>query len=378
MDDFFMDAAPPASSAPPTRDPQEALRPHRIAATNLKHINSKLHGINKPRLSDVYLGNMAPEYAPPRLDLYALFLHFNTLAFAGFVALPNSPIIVNELSFYYNMDVCHSFNTFLDQGRLDVILAMFIWAHTLTPTGQSNQMYVDSQHFWQAYILAWMESLVPGATFDHRTRFIESWQTSKSDLVRFTKAPKKRMLRVLKDLAKGKAPKKSEILAFLAKCMQGVDPQEFARVGPAMSIHYALCLEHEGEVKHKQKKNVELIEEKMRKRLLGVSREQLIARLEKEEGLLHFSDDEDDEDDDEMEVDDGCHVYAGIDLTQVDWDAEIIQALLSVDTEIDMGKEYRPDSGRKGWIGVEEGYNVLFSPEDQLVDGVREKMGLSE
>jgi hypothetical protein len=71
-------------------------------------------------------------------------------------------------------------------------------------------------------------------------------------------------------------------------------------------------------------------------------------------------------------------VYAGIDLTQVDWDAEIIQALLSVDTEIDMGKEYRPDSGRKGWIGVEEGYNVLFSPEDQLVDGVREKMGLSE
>jgi hypothetical protein len=104
----------------------------------------------------------------------------------------------------------------------------------------------------------------------------------------------------------------------------------------------------------------------------GVNTAELYEEMDDEEVGFYpdFSDD-----DEEVEDGEGMHLYQGVDLTQAPWDAGWMQALLNIDTSVKRG-EGRPPSDRMEWIGLEEGYRVLFTEADELAAAMEESMRL--
>jgi hypothetical protein len=88
------------------------------------------------------------------------------------------------------------------------------------------------------------------------------------------------------------------------------------------------------------------------------------------------SDDEEDEinvqfsDDDEMEVEVDYPVPVGVDLNRVDWDGELLQALLSVDSTIPSPQGRRPESDRADWIAQEVGVKYVRSEMNALTQAL--------
>jgi hypothetical protein len=157
MNMSFVDNSP----HPPT--PAEALQPRYVAAANFKHVYARLRIKDMPTLHDIYLGSAASGYAPPDLDLHVLFEHFNDIARANSVAHPSLNVVQNGLIFYYAIDKAHSFIFRREQTRHNIVPAIFVWVSMLSE--EYDQRFDASKELWSKYIMAWMESVLPGTAF---------------------------------------------------------------------------------------------------------------------------------------------------------------------------------------------------------------------
>jgi hypothetical protein len=221
---------------PQTRTHAEAWKLHQIAAANFEHIFKKVRSMVTPSLAYVYLGYSSAPCAPPYVDLHVLFKNFNEIARVGYIAHPRLNMILNAIIFYYGLDKLYSFNNDLDQSRLNLFLAVLKWGWKLV--GNIEPHFLDSEPLWGRYIAAWLESLLAGDNFRHREDFLETWRTSKYDLVWFTKSFKVTMAKVMQELGAGK-PLVDSHADFLKKCAQDmISPAEFKRIGPSVAIHY--------------------------------------------------------------------------------------------------------------------------------------------
>jgi hypothetical protein len=157
MNMSFVDNRPRPST------PAEALQLHYVAAANLKHVYARLRIKDMPTLHDIYLGSAASGWAPPDIDLHVLFKHFNDISRANFVAHPSLNVVQNGFIFYYAIDKAHSFIFRREQTRHNIVLAIFVWVSMLS--GEYDQRFDASKELWSKYIMAWMESVLPGTAF---------------------------------------------------------------------------------------------------------------------------------------------------------------------------------------------------------------------
>lgn len=79
---------------------------------------------------------------------------------------------------------------------------------------------------------------------------------------------------------------------------------------------------------------------------------------------------------DEMNIDPSEPFCDGIDLTRVEWDSDRMKALLAVDMTILEKQGERPKSDRLRWIDPDDGYETLFTKQDQLAEDLKEKLCL--
>jgi hypothetical protein len=323
----------------------------------------------------------------------SLFLLFNDIARANFVAHPSLNVVLNELIFHFGMDKGHSFNIDLDQTRFNLVLAIFVWASMLT--GKYDKKCNVSQHLWSTCIMAWVEYICPGNEFSRRRTFLQSWLSSPYDLVWFSKFHKTRMSKVLRELSASKAQIESDPVDFMVKCKNGEIPEsEFNRVGPAMTMHFALAQVERAKAERKEQEEEKLVaaekkprEHAVRRTILLSNKAKLWAQMgEDEEFSVEFSDEDEKVDSragegivegDEMDVD-GHSVPEAVDLTRVPWDSDWMQALLNIDPSIKEVKSYRPESDRKGWMDAVEGFNVLFTTGDALAEDMEKALSLDK
>ncbi|KAH7093545.1 hypothetical protein FB567DRAFT_544885 [Paraphoma chrysanthemicola] len=305
---------------PRTRTSEEALGLHEIAARNLEHIFKHARSMTKPSMTAIYLEHAHATCAPSYLDLDVLFKTFDRVARANFVAHQATDYITNSLILYYGMDKLYSFNSNLDQSRLNLTLAIFKWARKLI--SKPEDLHDPSHDFWYTYILAWMGSVLPGGGFDKRHAFLQEWSTSRYDLAWFTRKHRAKMHEALEYCGSGKAPIDGDAKEYIDRCARGdMSLADFERIGPAMAIHFLLSF--------RVKKEVE---------------------------------------EDEMMTDaEQYPVPEGIDLTRVNWDADWMQALLNVDVSLQK-VDGRPVTDRIPWIDQEVACRTLYTKGDELAD----------
>jgi len=258
------------------------------------------------------------------------------------------------------MDKLYAFNKNLDQSRFNLSLGVFKWACALI--GRLEPEFEASKDLWFKYILAWVESLASNGSFVWRETYLKEWQHSAYDLTWFSKKFKGPMDAALRSLAATKPPVPGDPAEFLEKLKRDAySEEEFARVGPAMAMHYLIA--HEAKAKADKEEREE--EERIAAKAAQDASEARLKELRNtdcdlEEMNLEFSDE------DEMDVDDGSvPPPEGVDLTRVPWDEPWMRALLNIDTGI-VGPNpgERPKSGRTPWIGDQEGHDLLtMKPE---------------
>jgi hypothetical protein len=383
---------------PQTRSVAEALQLHQLAAVNLAHVLAKVRSMDKkPSISDVYLGRALTPCAPPHLGLDVLVKHFNEIAKANLVANPNLDPTSNELIFYYGLEIGHSFNKSLQPCRINLVLSVFKWGSQLV--GKDQAQYQDSFKLWYGYLLAWIESVNDGGNFELRSEFLQIWHTSPYDLTWFSKKRKEQLKDALYHLGKGKPPVDGDPLEFIDKCQKGdISHEDFARVGPAMAMHYLLAHEETAKEKKKRQEDETRKAHEDRRAVYAAA----IAQLDEDEPIYQFSDDDDEEEEkeeeekgveqeevetnggegegDEMDVDEPAPVPVPeeIDLTRVPWDAPEFQALLNIDKDILMRFEegYRPKSDRIPWMNPDDAYGTIISKGDELADLMSKVLGL--
>jgi hypothetical protein len=281
-------------------------------------------------------------------------------------------MIFNAMIFYYGLDKLYSFNKALDQSRLNLFLAVLKWGWRLV--GSIEPHFLDSESLWGKYVAAWLETLLPGDDFYHREDFLETWRTSKYDLVWFTKSFKVTMAKEMHELGAGK-PLVDSPADFMKKCAQKkISPAKFKRIGPSVATHY-LFEQHKKKQERKEK-------DQLAAEMVLSARASPLQGLLAAKAMLPSEDDDDDfdkplwfpgwEDDyeeqgDAMDVDPaGYPVPEGVDLTRVPWDADWMQALLNIDKGLKF--EGRPESDRIPWIGQEESLRALYPKEAELAD----------
>jgi hypothetical protein len=273
-----------------------------------------------PSLDSVYLGQAETSCAPAYLDLHVLFKAFNNIARANFAVQPALDSVTNSIIFYYGMDKLYSFNANLDQSRLNLALAVFKWGCKVI--GKHEAEFEGSSSLWYKYVLAYMESMIPGGGFDKRHGFLQEWSTSRYDLVWFGKKKRDIMSGLFEELGAGKAPIDGDAREFIDKCAsRQISMVDFGRVGPAMAMHFLLAF------KAKKKE-----EEDQARDLQALQMQEYAARLEQVRANMSahvpsgaVGDDEDfdapiarfDDEDDEMVIYDPYPVPEGVDLAGV-------------------------------------------------------------
>jgi hypothetical protein len=105
---------------------------HSAAAHNFAIKTNRIHNdiIFLPSLQSIYFdpNNALVPNAPPDLQLGVYFAMYNDIAKAKFRANKSLPMEINRAIWYYGLDNGHSFSSFFDQIRYNIILMAFVLA----------------------------------------------------------------------------------------------------------------------------------------------------------------------------------------------------------------------------------------------------------
>jgi hypothetical protein len=95
---------------------------------------------------------------PADLQLAFFFATYNDIAGDKFVALKSAlqHIDINRAIWYYGIDMGHSFSRYFEQLRYNIIVIAFVWAGGFDEKCCAK----GCKSFVEAYIMAWIESLV--------------------------------------------------------------------------------------------------------------------------------------------------------------------------------------------------------------------------
>lgn len=149
-----------------------------------------------------------------------------------------------------------------------------------------------------------------------------------------------------------------------------------------MAIHWFISQRKSAD---EEKNERNLVERVRGSKITSITMEDLEAKFDGEwEG--YSADDEDiememdEEEHDDMEVDtngdNSERFYEDVDLTRVDWDADWMKALIDVDMTIFEKIGERPQSDRIRWIDPVDGFERLFTKEDQLAEDLKKTLRL--
>jgi hypothetical protein len=388
----------PSSAAPAPRSKDELLDLHRRACKNLEHVFKKARAMEAPRIESIYSGTVKVTCAPPYLGLKALFMHFNEIASARLVAHPSLPKHINALIILYGFDIGHCLHLSINIARYNLLLSVFVWIGIAVGNVDLNQKYEPSAALWSSYIGAWMETLRDDDKYTSRLEFLEIWADSSYDITWFNAGTMRKMwdkfVKIQADLPQLTDNASTE---FLTNCLKGrMSENEFMRVGPQMALDYLLSKEKAANERKRREQMKR--EERERKKVLRdseleVLKAQLIDEREAERAAhlmakyhavmageeVSSSEEEpsdleftSDENYDEMEVDEEYPVPAEVRLSQVDWDGELMQALLNVDTTIPIEIKFRdrPKSDRIPWMTEKAALNHLRDHATEVIDAM--------
>jgi hypothetical protein len=182
----------------------------------------------------------------------------------------------------------------------------------------------EALEFAQDFIIAWIGSLGINRTaqnFTHQDAFLETWLNGKYDLVWLERNDRRKLSKRMEQLG-AYHPQCSYNLADFMENGHSLPREEWNAAGAALAYHYIVAWERES----KQEKS----EEKAK-----------AAMAEGEDlglGGLSF----------------GGHA---MDLGKVNWNAPLVKALLSEDTDVEDIEQ--PEGRVQGWLPMESVWNIM-------------------
>jgi hypothetical protein len=371
--------------SPPTRAPDEALVLHQRACNNLKHVFQKVRGMDAPTIETIYSGTASAPCAPSHLQLVMLFKHFNEIANAHFVAHPSLSLDVNSIIILYGMDIGHCLQWSINMARYNLILMVLVWAGHALGKESWIQQFGPSRKLWESYIYAWLEMVRLDDNFGERLNFIKIWSESPYDLTWFSHFALKKMFNELKKFETDLPPHHEDPADLIDQCREGVITMaQFNEKGPAMALHYLLAKEM---TSREEKREREELEREVRESAIELRAANLawlraersaqlasqhtarmtarrqailagedVSSSESDDSDFEITPESDDEEEDEMEVDEEYPVPAGVSLTHLDWDGELLQALLNIDTSIPSRTRFRGSTRGRPWHTSKMGF----------------------
>jgi hypothetical protein len=344
-----------------TRSYNEALVLHRRACKNLEHVFKKARAMEAPPIESIYSNTAIASCAPGNLQLDMLFKHFNEIANARLVAHPSLPLHLNAIIMLYGYDIGHCLQWPINMVRYNLVLMVFVGAGIALGNEDLKKQFGPSFPLWHDYVCAWLETLCGGGDFDSRIEFINTWDESQYDIAWFSRGSLDKMSTAFKKIEAKLPPFQGDPAEFLIRIVEGqISEAQFNSKGPAMALHYLLAKER---ASNERKREEEEAEKEGHDLAIAAS----------EDVPFSSEADSDSDPDNEMEVEEEFPVPAGVRLTHVDWDSELLQALLNINTSIPINIKAgdRPKSDRIGWIDQKVAVKFLRDEADEMAKAIR-------